>query len=116
MMKILPTSPRTPNAAASRGLGLSPRLTMRELIPMAIHMITRVQLNTLRGIRAPLSRYTRNGLNRGILISRSSSHGQLRAKHHDAPSRKTTVGSPGTKTPTAPIPTSRTPAVASSQR
>lgn len=77
---------------------------------MAAHIMQREMTLARRGITTPGSRYRTNGPKKRLQISRSVSHGQDRAKHQAAMIRKTVVGSPGTTTPTAPMPTLHTPA------
>lgn len=109
----MPAATRTP---ATTGRELLPITIRTALTVIAVHIMARAVATARGGIRAPGRTNAMKGLNRGIRSSRSSSHGQLRAKHHEATSRNTVVGSPGTTAPIAPRPTQRTPTATSSQR
>jgi hypothetical protein len=114
-MHAVPSTPRPAISASTTGVTPRDARSTHERV-IASHMIETAATFARRGIRAPGSMYCRNGRKKRVLISRSVSPGEERAKHHAATIRKTVVGMPGTTTPTPARPTAHTPVPASKAR
>lgn len=111
-MYQVPTTPEITTVTGTH-TATSRAISSQQDAAMAAHIIAAAMTFARRGMTAPGAMYLTNGPKNRLWINFSVSHGHDRAKHHDATIKNTVVGSPGTTTPTPPIPTQHTPRPAS---